>query len=127
MIKVHLESHGLPTRFITQHAVRVTDVPEHEHRKHKRNASECTNALARRLKAFPPLRNDRNVDNNANNQQNERRKDSVIAPINIPATGIRNGQVVENKECDYQNGKRNSNYCKMPAANAQTFKNILHA
>jgi hypothetical protein len=127
MLKIHLESHGLPARFVTQNTVRIADVPEHEYRKHKRNASKGTNTFTRRLKALPPLRNDWNVDQHTHNQQNESQKDGVVTPIDIPTPSVRNGQIIENKERDYQNGKRNSNYSKMPAANAQTFKNILHA
>ena len=104
----------------------IANVPEHEYREHKGDARKGTNAFSRWFKAFPTLGNNRNIDQHAHNQQNEGRKNGVISPIDIPTPSVRNGQIIENEECDNQYGQRNPNNSKMPAANAQTLKNILH-
>ena len=127
MFEIHLESHRLPAGLVAQHTVRVADIAEHEHREHESNSGKGTDAFSRRLEVLPATPNHGQVHHYTHDQQDKCRENSVIAPVDIPTAGVRNRQIVENKERAHQNGKCDSQRNKMPAAVTQAFKNILHA
>ena len=98
MLEVHLQAHRFPARLVAQHAVRVADVAEHEHREENQQQRKPAEALAARQEGADMLRHEGDVHDHAHNQQDECRQDGVVTPVDIPAASVRNGKVVENQE-----------------------------
>ena len=91
VLEIHLEAHRFPARLVTQDAVRIADVPENEHREHDEQKSKPAEALAARQEPAHMFCHKRSIDNNTRHEQQERGKNRVIPPLDIPMARIRHG------------------------------------
>ena len=91
MLEIHLEPHRLPARLVAQHAVRIADIAEDEHREHDEQKRKPAKSLAARQEAADMLSHERYVDNDTRHEQKERDEDGVVPPLDVPMARIRHG------------------------------------